>query len=226
MRSLPGRLCALLGVVLVCSCGHDPSLSPTAVGSVTQLAASVAPDLSVVLTLRRGSAAPIADAHVWVRHASNSSSTAWIYGGATDGRGKCTLPINRNRPSGYYEFKATHKDGTLLARWGSIPLNVGQEVHLTLDLNGERSAYAIPLPRIRRFAIPGGDVLEMVLSPVVASGWGPQKGAGTAPGAGRTGLREGPFRCRFQLQDCSQQKHGNCRGGFGMAQSAAGGGLR
>ena len=162
MRSLPGRLCALLGVLLVCSCGHDPSLSPTAVGSVTHQAASVAPDLSVVLTLRRGSAAPIADTHVWVRHASNGSSVAWIYGGVTDGRGKCTLPIHRNHSSGYYQFKAAHKDGTLLARWGSIPLNGGQEVHLTLDLNGQRSAYAIPLPRVRRFAIPGGDVLEMV----------------------------------------------------------------
>ena len=164
MRSLPGRLCALGVVLLVCSCGPDHSLSPTADGSVTRLAASFAQKLSVVLTLRHGSDA-VTDAHVWVRRASNRSRVAWIYGGLTDGRGKCALPVDRSHSSGTYQFKAIHSDGTLLAQWESIPLNSGQEIHLTLDLNGRKSAYLIPHPRIRRLAIPGGEALEMVYIP-------------------------------------------------------------
>lgn len=49
MRSLPGRLIAALGVLLVCSCGRDQPLSPTEAGSVTRQAAlSVRPALSVI----------------------------------------------------------------------------------------------------------------------------------------------------------------------------------
>ena len=109
MRSLPGRLCVLVGVLLVCSCGSDPALSPTDSGTSAHAVAHVTAHTSVVLTLRDGDIA-ITDAQVWVRPASNDPGAAWSIRGTTDDRGKCILPLYR-RISGYYHIKATDHQG-------------------------------------------------------------------------------------------------------------------
>lgn len=169
MRSLPGRLAALLGVVLVCSCGSDRALSPTALGQVTRQAATSAQNtrLSVVLTLR-DAFDPIEGADVWVRRASNGSDAAWVYGGSTDGRGKCSLPHLPGDRSGYFHFKASRSDGSLLNIWDSIPLNAGFETHLALSTSGRRSLHTIPKPTSRLFTLPGGGEIEMVFVPAGA----------------------------------------------------------
>lgn len=162
MRSLPGRLAALCAVLLVCSCGRDPVLSPTATGS-SSLAATSASNTSVVLTLRSGTES-LAGVRVWARHASNAPGADWQPAGETDGRGKCTLPVRR-AGSSYYHFKATNASGHLVGRWDSVPVNGGTETHLTLDTGGGREAHPIPHPMIRRFALPGGGEIEMVRVP-------------------------------------------------------------
>ena len=173
MRSLPGRLSVLLGVLLVCSCGQDHALSPTERGSDAHLtdqsvreAAQVArQNLSVVLTLRDGDL-PVSRALVSVRPSTNGSGAAWIPGGVTDARGKIAVSIPSHRPSGYFHFKATSAEsGDLLGQWSSVPVNHHQEVHVELDMRGLSSVYPIPKPDVRRFVLPGGSELEMVFVP-------------------------------------------------------------
>ena len=203
MRSLPARLVAVFGVLLVCSCGSDQALSPTAPANPARVAALSAAESNMfaVLTLRSGHVA-LEDVEVWVRYASNVADPSWYLGGTTDERGKCNLPVLPASHSGYFHFKAV-QNTSVVGVWHSVPVNDGYETHLLLDTAGGRRSHKIPNPIKRSFVIPGGAEMEMVYVPAGSFQMGSDAfEAGREEDEGpQTGVRltEGFYVSRFEV---------------------------
>ncbi len=153
MRTLPLRLGLWLATLSVFGCGTDGALS-LAPGVLSKPA--VSKRLSVVVTLT-DTGTPVKGVDVRLRPSGRPGRSI---AERTDDRGKSIFHLPSTH--GYYEAIASLA-GRPLGSWASLPLNAGREYHLTLDLNGSRSTYAIPHPSdVRIFSLPGGTEIEIV----------------------------------------------------------------
>lgn len=151
MHTLPWRLDHWLLILAVCACGGDRAISHVSLAAAKRMAPG---RLSVVATVMSGGV-PVASANLRIR----PSGQRWV-STTTDNRGKCTFDLPAR--SGYFEAEAS-LDGGSVTQWNSLPLNIGQEYHATLDLDGYRTLLGIPHPETSRFTLPGGGQVEMVL---------------------------------------------------------------
>lgn len=92
--------------------------------------------LNVVLT-RNGQ--PVADAMVAFSRSVSGRASEYQWKGTTDAGGRVTIEIRSDSPggvSGYYLARAVDTGGNVISTWGSIPINGGREVTLSLPAGG------------------------------------------------------------------------------------------
>lgn len=91
---------------------------------------------------------PVADATVELSRSISGRAPEYLWAEKTDGEGRTTIRI-RSRSSrgasGYYLARARDADDNVLARWGSIPINGGEETTITLPV-GDRAQKGIQYP--------------------------------------------------------------------------------
>lgn len=92
--------------------------------------------LDIVLT-RNGM--PVANVTVAFSRSISGRAPEYLWEGTTDAEGRTTIRIqsaNSRSASGYYIARARDASGNTLDRWGSIPVNGGEEMTITLPVGG------------------------------------------------------------------------------------------
>ena len=93
---------------------------------------------SINVTVTEGGV-PVTGAEVALARSTAGRSLDFGWAGTTDANGKVTIDIQRpNSPSaaGYYLARAKDSNGKLIGEWGSIPINGGQTIGLSLQIGG------------------------------------------------------------------------------------------
>ena len=128
------------GLLLV-GCGNEQVLSPqSGPAPLAKLAlASHAGEVEVEVTVMRDGL-PAEDIEVAFSRSISGRSPEYDWEGTTDSDGTVSIEIESTSSrgtSGYYVARATDAiTGDVLGRWGSIPLTGGNEVALTLAIDG------------------------------------------------------------------------------------------
>ena len=90
-----------------------------------------------VFLIRNG--LPVAGATVELSRSISGRAPEYLWAGTTDGEGRATIRIRSGSSGsapGYYRVRASDAEGNAIGRWGSIPINGGEETTVTLPVGG------------------------------------------------------------------------------------------
>ncbi len=183
-----GRL--LLVILVGVACGDQKTTSFLTGPDVSQQAATrpVVFSAQVTLQLLAEFGSPVPNAEVTITRSVGGSTPSIQWSATTDANGEAQITISvssqryRSRgAAGYYAASATDASGTLLGRWGSLPINTDGENAFTLQIGGS----AIVHPRgpilkvMTRNLYLGADINRVILAEdplqipaLVAQTWG------------------------------------------------------
>jgi len=103
----------------------------------------------VTVTLTDGGTV-VAGAEVAFSRSVSGRAAAYTWMGTTDANGEVEIEITadpirdwRTGVSGYYRAKATSAGGTEIGKWGSIPINGGKELAVSLPVGGRATVETV-----------------------------------------------------------------------------------
>ena len=121
----------------------DVALANKLLGEEEPTAPITALHKAVVTVTLTDAGSPVSGAEVAFSRSTSGKAPAYTWMGTTNGSGQVEIeiiadPIKdwRRGVSGYYLAKATNAGGTVVGTWGSIPINGGKELSVSLPVGG------------------------------------------------------------------------------------------